>query len=47
MDKVKKSVSLDEDVLEFIQKLADKDRSNVSQVINKHFAKLLEDSKKE
>ena len=42
MRKVKTSISLDEDVYEFIQKLAETERLNLSLVINSHFAKLME-----
>ena len=42
MEKVKTSVSLDKDVYEFIQKIADRERLNISQVINKEFAVKLE-----
>ena len=42
MEKVKTSVSLDKDVYEFIQRIADKERLNVSQVINKEFALKME-----
>ncbi|WP_144023571.1 ribbon-helix-helix protein, CopG family [Paenibacillus sp. FSL H8-0548] len=47
MEKVKTSVSLDKDVYEFIQRLADRERLNVSQVINKEFALKLESEKGE
>jgi predicted DNA-binding ribbon-helix-helix protein len=38
MEKVKTSVSLDKDVYEYIQKLAERERLNVSQVINRDYA---------
>lgn len=47
MEKVKTSVSLDKDVYEFIQRIADRERLNVSQVINKEFALKLEQEKGE
>jgi hypothetical protein len=37
VEKVKTSVSIDKDVLEFIQKLADNERTNVSHIINREF----------
>jgi hypothetical protein len=45
MKKVKTSISLDEDVYEFILKIAESERLNLSLVINSHFAKLLEKEK--
>lgn len=42
MEKVKTSVSLDQDVYDYIRKLADRERLNISQVINKEFALKLE-----
>lgn len=42
MEKVKTSISLDRDVYEFIQKIADRERLNLSQVINREFAVKLE-----
>ena len=47
MEKVKTSVSLDKDVYEFIQKIAERERLNISQVINKEFALKLEKDKGE
>jgi predicted DNA-binding ribbon-helix-helix protein len=41
VEKVKTSISLDKDVYEFIQKLAERERLNVSQVINRDYAKRL------
>lgn len=38
MEKVKTSISLDRDVYEYIQQLAERERLNISQVINKEFA---------
>lgn len=38
LEKVKTSVSLDKDVYEYIQKLAERERLNVSQVINRDYA---------
>lgn len=46
MEKVKTSISLDKDVHEFLQSLAEKERTNVSQIINKHFAKMMEEEGK-
>lgn len=42
MKKVKTSISLDEDVYKYIQQLADQERLNISQVINREFAKYVE-----
>lgn len=41
MEKVKTSVSLDKDVYEYIQQLAESERTNVSQIINKQFFDLM------
>ncbi|WP_332092981.1 hypothetical protein [Paenibacillus sp. GYB003] len=38
MEKVKTSISLDRDVYEYIVKIAERERLNISQVINKEFA---------
>jgi predicted DNA-binding ribbon-helix-helix protein len=45
MEKVKTSVSLDEDVYKYIQSIAERERLNVSQVINKEFAIKMEQEK--
>lgn len=45
MDKVKTSVSLDEDVYKYIQSIAERERLNISQVINKEFAIKMEKEK--
>lgn len=47
MEKVKTSVSLDRDVYEYIQKLAERERLNISQVINKEFAVKMDKEGKE
>ena len=47
MEKVKTSISLDKDVYEFIQKLADNERLNLSQVINRYFYQIMKESEKE
>ena len=41
MEKVKTSISIDKDVYEFIQKLAEAERLNLSMVINRHFFRLM------
>lgn len=46
MKKIKTSVSLDEDVYEYILKIAETERLNLSLVINSHFAKLMEKEQK-
>jgi len=43
MEKVKTSVSLDKDVYEFIQKLAEEERLNLSLVINRYFFQLMKE----
>lgn len=45
MEKVKTSISLDKDVYEYIQQLAESDRTNVSQIINKKFYELMKEKK--
>lgn len=42
MEKVKTSISVDKDVYEYIQKIAERERLNISQVINKEFAVKME-----
>ena len=41
MEKVKTSISLDKDVYEFIQKLAEKERLNLSLVVNRYFYQMM------
>lgn len=41
MEKVKTSISLDKDVMEYIQSLAEEERANVSHVINKYFYQMM------
>ena len=45
MEKVKTSISLDKDVYEYIQKLAETERLNLSLVINRYFFQLMEKEK--
>ena len=45
MEKVKTSISLDEDVYKYIQLIAERERLNLSQVINKEFALKMEQEK--
>ena len=46
MEKIKTSISLDKDVYELIQKIAESERLNISQVINREFAKYVEKEQK-
>jgi len=46
MEKVKTSISLDKDVYEYIQKIAARERLNLSQVINKDYAVKMEQEQK-
>ena len=46
MEKVKTSISLDKDVYEYIQKIAERERLNVSQVINRDYAVKMEKEQK-
>lgn len=41
MEKVKTSISLDKDVYEYIQKLAEAERLNVSLIVNKYFYQMM------
>jgi predicted DNA-binding ribbon-helix-helix protein len=43
MEKVKTSISLDKDVYDYIQKLADNERLNLSQIINRYFYQLMKE----
>ncbi len=43
MEKVKTSVSIDKDVYEFIQQIAENERLNISQVINRYFYQLMKE----
>ena len=47
MEKIKTSISVDKDVYEYIQKIAERERLNISQVINKEFAVKMENEKGE
>jgi|GEM_PF-3780589 len=46
MEKIKTSISLDKDVYDYIVELAERERLNVSQVINKEFALKMERERK-
>lgn len=47
MEKVKTSMSLDKDVYEYIQKLADEERLNLSQIVNRYFYQMMVKEKDE
>lgn len=47
MEKVKTSISIDKDVYEFIQQLAESERANVSHIVNKTFFQMMKEKGKE
>jgi predicted DNA-binding ribbon-helix-helix protein len=47
MEKVKTSISLDKDVYNYIQQLAEKERLNLSLIINRHFYHLMKEAQGE
>lgn len=47
MEKVKTSISIDKDVFEYIQRLVEEDRSNLSNFINKHFYQMMKKNQEE
>ena len=46
MEKIKTSISLDKDIYEFLQQLAEEERTNVSRIINQMAAKLMKEKGK-